>query len=153
MSGGVDSSYAAWKLREEGHHVEGFTFVAYEGSDTGPACRAAEYLGIPHHVVDLKGAFEERVITPFVDLYLKGYTPNPCVLCNRFIKGGVFLRTLLDDLGFEALATGTTPVRSGGRGWPGEPEDQGSPRVTSSPSWSRRPWRDSLPLGGSERST
>ena len=127
MSGGVDSSYAAWKLREEGHHVEGFTFVAYEGSDTGPACRAAEYLGIPHHVVDLKGAFEERVITPFVDLYLKGYTPNPCVLCNRFIKGGVFLRTLLDDLGFEALATGhyARKIRRAG-GWTlGEPEDQG----------------------------
>ena len=108
MSGGVDSSTAAWLLREAGCRVEG-AFMSRETCpcDAGQleaARRVAEFLEIPLHVVDLSAAFEV-LIDYFCSEYLRGRTPNPCAICNEQIK---FARLIdeADRLGFDYLATG-----------------------------------------------
>ena len=121
MSGGVDSSVAACLLRDEGYHVIGITMKTYtfdevggnRGNETGccgldafnDARRVAVQLGIPHYVVDFTGRFESEVISNFAGEYLKGRTPNPCIICNRKIKWGLLLEKAL-SLGAEYLATG-----------------------------------------------
>jgi tRNA-uridine 2-sulfurtransferase len=117
VSGGVDSSVAALLLKAQGHDVAGITMKlgAADGEiGGGKACalreiedarRVCRMLDIPHHVVDFSLELEERVVKPFIDEYMQGRTPNPCVACNRYIKFG----TLLDrvtDLGFDYIATG-----------------------------------------------
>ena len=97
MSGGVDSSVAAYLLKEKGYEVEGISFLMWEKpKGTSPACcslraveetaKTARQIGIPHDVIDVRGDFAEKVITPFVHAYISGLTPNPCILCNRHIK-------------------------------------------------------------------
>jgi tRNA-specific 2-thiouridylase len=119
MSGGVDSSTAAALLKEEGYEVIGLTMHLWDqtwdgkGSfgrccspdDIHDARRVADQLGIPHYMVNLKKAFEEAVVNNFVEEYLKGRTPNPCIHCNDRIKFG-FLLQKAEELGAEALATG-----------------------------------------------
>lgn len=111
MSGGVDSSAAALLLKEGGWNVQGVTFVAYDHSDVSRggtpeevegAQAVCRYLGIPHETVDWRQEFRDRVMEPFKKEYLRGRTPNPCMLCNREIKFG-----LLADRDPEArVATG-----------------------------------------------
>lgn len=91
MSGGVDSSVAAYLLKKEGYEVEGISFILWGESRFSTcllqeASKAAHYAGIPHSIIDVREAFLEKVVEPFVDAYMKGLTPNPCILCNRFIK-------------------------------------------------------------------
>lgn len=94
MSGGVDSSVAAGLLVEQGYRVVGVSLRLWEGRDTGPrncsdhrgAAEAAAALGIPHTVLDHRSDFRARVVAPFARSYLEGYTPNPCVACNRGFK-------------------------------------------------------------------
>ena len=114
MSGGVDSSVAAALLRDQGHDVVGVTLKLWGGeSDTGccsvadvdDARRAADKLGIDHHVFNLGREFDEHVVAPYVAEHAAGRTPNPCVECNRHIKFDVLLRRA-DQLGFDAVATG-----------------------------------------------
>ncbi len=114
MSGGVDSSVAAWLLKEQGHSVTGVTFTAAfeQGSrkccsirDIEDARKVCSFLGIPHRVIDLKDVFQARIISHFVDSYRRGLTPNPCVLCNRHVKFGALLEHALQE-GAEFLATG-----------------------------------------------
>jgi tRNA-specific 2-thiouridylase len=91
LSGGVDSSLAAALLKEEGWEVQGVHFVLpssdqeREGKQRA-AERVARHLGIPLATVDLGARFEERVVRPFVEGYLAGRTPNPCVVCNPEVK-------------------------------------------------------------------
>lgn len=104
MSGGVDSSMAACLLKEAGYRVEGLSFVLWEArARTDPttccslqaiedAARTAAHIGIPHSSLDVRGAFIERVIEPFVESYTRGLTPNPCILCNLHIKFPFLLR-------------------------------------------------------------
>jgi tRNA-uridine 2-sulfurtransferase len=112
MSGGVDSSVTAALLLEQGYDVEGVSLRMWEG-ETGPrvcsdyrgAKEIAGLLGMPHTLVDLRTEFEETVVKPFVQAYLHGRTPSPCVACNRDFKLG----TLLDWArrhGAEYVATG-----------------------------------------------
>jgi tRNA-specific 2-thiouridylase len=117
MSGGVDSSVTAYLLREQGYEVEGLSFILWEarsGIDfttrcslqaMGEASNAALHLGIPHSTIDIKDDFIEKVIEPFVNAYTSGLTPNPCVLCNRFIKFS-FLMIEAEKRGAEYISTG-----------------------------------------------
>jgi len=97
MSGGVDSSVAAALAKEEGYEVVGVTMKLLPACDPAFGCcgspedlavakRAAEKIGIPHYVLDFSPDFEKDVINYFVDSYIHGETPNPCIACNRHIK-------------------------------------------------------------------
>lgn len=121
MSGGVDSSVAAGLLVEQGYDVVGITIKTYKYEDVGgnvgndstccsldginDARRVALGLGIPHYTVDFTETFKEQIIDYFVDDYLQGNTPNPCVRCNRQIKWAEMLKKA-DALGAEFIATG-----------------------------------------------
>jgi tRNA-specific 2-thiouridylase len=98
MSGGVDSSVTAYLLKEQGYEVEGVSFILYEArlKNTFSGCcsieaikdaaRTAAHMGVKHTSVDLREEFMEKVIEPFIDAYSKGITPNPCIMCNRYVK-------------------------------------------------------------------
>jgi tRNA-specific 2-thiouridylase len=118
MSGGVDSSVVAAILKRQGYDVVGVTLQLYDhgeavhragsccaGQDIHDARRVAEALGIPHYVLDYESRFRHAVIDSFVDSYLSGETPVPCIECNRQIKFRELLETAR-DLGAAVLATG-----------------------------------------------
>lgn len=115
MSGGVDSSVAAWLLKEQGYQVEGLFMKNWEQDDTDTYCPAAQdladaqavcnQLDIPLHSVNFAEQYWERVFTHFLNEYEKGRTPNPDVLCNKEIKFNAFLNHAL-KLGAEFIATG-----------------------------------------------
>ncbi|MBQ7680666.1 MAG: tRNA 2-thiouridine(34) synthase MnmA [Oscillibacter sp.] len=103
MSGGVDSSVAAWLLLRQGWECVGVTMRLHDASgDVQDAADVARRLGIPHTVLDLRAEFEKEVITPFAEAYARGDTPNPCVICNRRVKFGALARRVDADY----LATG-----------------------------------------------
>jgi tRNA-specific 2-thiouridylase len=118
MSGGVDSSVAAARLLAEGHDVVGVTLHLWDypddGSVRGRCCapedvhdarRVADKLGFPHYAFDRRELFRETVVGPFVEDYLAGATPSPCVRCNRGVKIPELLR-IADRLGAARIATG-----------------------------------------------
>jgi tRNA-specific 2-thiouridylase len=114
MSGGVDSSVAAARLLDAGHDVTGVTLKLWGGasdsgccsvSDVEDARRVAAQLGIPHYVFNFADDFTVSVVDPYVDAYVHGTTPNPCVECNRSIKFGRLLDRAV-ALGFDLVATG-----------------------------------------------
>src|SRR5918995_877127 len=99
MSGGVDSSVTAGLLVEQGYDVQGVSLRMWEGrlgprvcSDHRGAKEIAEFLGIPHELLDLRSQFVETVVKPFAQDYISGRTPNPCVACNRDFKLGTLLQ-------------------------------------------------------------
>lgn len=118
MSGGVDSSVAAARLVAAGFDVVGVTLHLWDypddGSVRGRCCapedvhdarRVADVLGIPHYAFDRRREFEQEIVTPFVESYLAGETPSPCVRCNRGVKMKELFQ-LADRLGAERVATG-----------------------------------------------
>lgn len=108
MSGGVDSSVAAYLLREQGFDPVGVTLQLHHcaGMDDVTDARAmAEQLGLDHHVFDLSDHFRACVMDHFVSEYEQGRTPNPCVECNRRVKFGLLLDKA-GELGCGAVATG-----------------------------------------------
>ncbi len=114
LSGGVDSTMAAYLIQESGSEVLGVTMLldAKDGSakkkenDTLRQARlVAEELGIAHHVLDLSGGFDEMVKKYFICEYSNGRTPNPCVVCNSRIKFGLLLSKAL-ELGCDKIVTG-----------------------------------------------
>ncbi|MDT8404949.1 tRNA 2-thiouridine(34) synthase MnmA [Sulfuriflexus sp.] len=115
MSGGVDSSVAAYLLLEQGYAVEGLFMKNWEEDDTGEYCTAAvdledaqqvcDRLGIRLHTVNFSAEYWDRVFEHFLAEYRAGRTPNPDVLCNREIKFRAFLDHAI-SLGAEAIATG-----------------------------------------------
>ena len=116
MSGGVDSSVAALVLKDAGYEVVGLTMRLFNCSRirSGSCCseqdrldarRVCMHLGIPHKTVDLSEAFKEKVIEPFVDSYVKGETPSPCILCNEYLKFDALIEEAR-KLGFDKVATG-----------------------------------------------
>ncbi len=117
MSGGVDSSVAAFLLKEQGYDIAGVTMnlrVKGAGDASARCCgpdaledarRVCERLGVAHHVVDYARELEEQVVSRFVREYERGRTPNPCVDCNRHLKFGTLLEKAV-AMGFDFLATG-----------------------------------------------
>lgn len=105
ISGGVDSSVAALLLQEQGYEVIGVTFRFTEEFDPSDAIKVCEKLRIEHHVVDYRKIFKEKVINRFIDDYNKGITPNPCVLCNRFVKFNFLYEKML-EYNADYMATG-----------------------------------------------
>jgi len=114
MSGGVDSSVAAARLKASGHDVTGVTLKLWGGesdsgccsvSDVEDARRVAAQLGIPHYTFNFTDDFTTAVVDPYVEAHAAGRTPNPCVECNRSIKFGRLLERA-EATGFDALATG-----------------------------------------------
>ena len=118
LSGGVDSSVAALLLKERGYRVRAAAMHLWDRpcvKDRAGACcsprdfldarRVAEKLAVPFEVLDLAAPFRERVVRPFVEAYLAGRTPNPCVLCNHRIKFDLFLEAARER-GCAFVATG-----------------------------------------------
>ena len=86
ISGGVDSSVAAYLLKNDGFEVIGITFRFTEEFDPADAIETCKKLNIEHHILDYRSIFKELVIDKFINDYKNGLTPNPSVLCNRLIK-------------------------------------------------------------------
>ena len=118
MSGGVDSSVAAWLLQQQGLEIAGATMRLYEppcalaapgacgsGDDATAAKTVCEQLGIPHDTFRFTEAFQREVIDRFAVGYLRGETPNPCIDCNRYIKFRCFLDAA-NKRGYDRIATG-----------------------------------------------
>lgn len=120
MSGGIDSTVSAMLLKEQGYDVVGVTFRTFDSIKESCLAKEkgccsiesimeaklnAERMGIEHHIVDFRDTFRRCVIQNFIDEYMSGHTPNPCVLCNRHIKWGEMLR-LADKWGCDFIATG-----------------------------------------------
>ena len=113
VSGGVDSATALLLLRDSGYEVEGVTMINFD-EELVPGCTPSEAndakklcssLSIPHHTVDLKEEFKKTVVNDFVSSYNIGETPNPCVVCNRYLKFGA-LYDYAKEHGAEEYATG-----------------------------------------------
>lgn len=120
MSGGVDSSVAAYLLKEQGYEVIGATMQIwqdepdYDISDEGGCCglsavddarRVANMLDIPYYVMNFKKEFKTKVMDYFIREYLSGRTPNPCIACNRYVKWESLLQRSL-SIGADYIATG-----------------------------------------------
>lgn len=120
MSGGVDSSVAAWLLKEQGYEVIGVTMQIWQEQEEtqqqeeGGCCglsavedarRVAAMLDIPYYVMNFKAEFKRHVMDYFVAEYLRGHTPNPCIACNRYVKWESLLKRSL-DIGADYIATG-----------------------------------------------
>lgn len=120
MSGGVDSSVAAYLLKEQGYDVIGVTMQIWQDEETaaveenGGCCglsavddarRVAAQLDIPYYVMNFKNDFKKNVIDYFVDEYKNGRTPNPCIACNRYVKWESLLQRSL-MIGADYIATG-----------------------------------------------
>ncbi len=120
MSGGVDSSTAAALLQRQGYEVTGATLKLWDAVTDGDSARgrtccsledvedarqSAFKLGIPFYVLNMKDVFEERVVQYFVQSYLEGETPNPCIACNRYIKFSAMLQKA-NALEMDYIATG-----------------------------------------------
>ncbi len=106
MSGGVDSSTAAYLACQEGYCCTGATMeLVSGGADAADARSVAQRLGMEHVVLPFQQAFSQQVIQPFVDSYEQGLTPNPCIRCNQALKFGVLLDWALEH-GYDYVASG-----------------------------------------------
>ena len=108
MSGGVDSSVAAHLLKNQGFDCLGVTMLLCEkenSNDVEDAKKVADAVGIPFEMWDYREKFDTEVIKRFVQTYVEGQTPNPCVECNHYIKFGVMMDRMY-ELGYDYLATG-----------------------------------------------
>ena len=119
MSGGVDSSVAAYFMKEKGYECIGATMKLYDNDDIGismekTCCSLSDIedaravcrkLGMPYYVFNFKDEFEEKVINKFISTYEAGATPNPCIDCNRYLKFEKLMQRM-NELGYDCIVTG-----------------------------------------------
>ena len=108
MSGGVDSSVAAFLMQQAGYRCGGAIMELWKENITGAAADAkavADRLGIPFYILDASNTFRQQVVDYFIRSYEEGLTPNPCVRCNRHLKFSYFLDAAL-SLGYDSIVTG-----------------------------------------------
>lgn len=107
MSGGVDSSVAAYLLKEKAYDVTGVTLQLCKEHevDCADAKAVSEKMNIPHVTANMSAKFYEKVVDDFVKCYKDGKTPNPCIVCNKYIKFGAMLEFAFEN-GMDYIATG-----------------------------------------------
>lgn len=115
LSGGIDSTATLLRLHEEGHDVIGMTMKAtFNNQEHGKCCsiedvhdarKVCQSIGVRHYVIDVKNEFYEKIIRYFIEDYLKGNTPNPCLFCNELIKFKKLIEAA-STLGYNYFATG-----------------------------------------------
>ena len=110
LSGGIDSSYCAFLLKEQGHEVVGIYLKLHDDEkkhaiNINNVEKIGQNLGLEIHIIDAKELFKKHIYNYFVDSYQQGLTPNPCALCNPLIKFG-FAHEKMKELGCQKLATG-----------------------------------------------
>lgn len=115
MSGGVDSSVAAYLIKSKGYDIKGVTLKLHSDKTSDPSCcteqdiidakSVCDNLGIPHEVINFTDDFNRKVIDNFVNTYIEGGTPNPCIECNRHIKFKKLLK-MAEDENFDYVVTG-----------------------------------------------
>ena len=148
LSGGVDSAVAARLLQREGHEVLGLFLDIGDDTARAGAVSAAEFLGVELRIADVSGPLEKCVCAPFTSSYLRGETPNPCIMCNPAVK----FKSLLDcadETGAELIATGHYARAEDGALYKGRPANDQSYmlcRLTRG-----QVSRLTLPLGGLEK--
>ena len=108
ISGGVDSSVAAYLLKKQGYEVLGLWMdILGNPENAADARRVTEFLSIPFHIIDVHNEYRDSVISYIQEIYSLGKTPNPCVMCNRKIKFGAFLeKARSSGINFDLFATG-----------------------------------------------
>ena len=109
LSGGVDSSVAAILLKEKGYDVIGVTMKLLEKENDSSICDAkkvADSLGIEFHILNLQDEFKKHVIDSFAHEYISGRTPNPCIVCNKYLKFGLLLTKSKELFNADYIATG-----------------------------------------------
>ncbi|MBR0207418.1 MAG: tRNA 2-thiouridine(34) synthase MnmA [Oscillospiraceae bacterium] len=148
FSGGVDSAVSAALLRRAGWEVVGLYLDNTDENARRDAVDTAAFLSIPLEIRDVRAELEEKVCAPFCQSYLRGETPNPCILCNPSVKFRALLETA-DRLGAEAIATGHYARAEGGALYKGQPSNDQSYMLCRL----RREQLDRLvlPLGGMEK--
>jgi tRNA-specific 2-thiouridylase len=118
LSGGVDSTVSAYLLQQQGYEVVGLYMKLhdivenYHEENLKNVKKVADYLGIEYHIADFTNEFKALVYDYFVDDYKNALTPNPCVVCNRFIKFGMMMQ-YANNLGIEKIATGHYVISDG----------------------------------------
>jgi len=125
FSGGVDSAVCAKLLTEQGHEVLGLYLDNTDENAKNDAINAAGFIGIPLRIIDVHAELEERVCVRFAEAYLRGETPNPCIICNPTLK----FRSLCDyadEVGAEHIATGHYARAEGGVLYKGRPANDQS---------------------------
>ncbi len=125
FSGGVDSAVCAALLKKEGYEVHGLYLDNTDESSRRDAETTAEYLGIELRVLAIKSELEEKVCRPFAASYLRGETPNPCILCNPTVKFKALLAEA-ERIGAEKIATGHYARAEGGALYKGRPANDQS---------------------------
>lgn len=125
FSGGVDSAVCAVLLRNQGHEVQGVYLDNAGEAEREYAVHAAEQIGLPLTVLDVKAELEEKVCRPFAACYLRGETPNPCILCNPELKFRELL-SAAERVGAEHIATGHYARAQNGGIYKGHPANDQS---------------------------
>lgn len=125
FSGGVDSAVCASLLKKEGYEVYGLYLDNTDENSRNDAISAAEFIGIPLEIVDVKQELEEHVCRPFTEAYLRGETPNPCIICNPSVKFKNLME-YADMIGAEFISTGHYARAENGRIYKGHPENDQS---------------------------
>lgn len=125
FSGGVDSAVCAKLLKDSGFEVHGLYMDNTDAAALGDAVRTAQFIGIPLKVVDVHAQLDARVCSRFTESYLRGETPNPCIICNPTLK----FKTLLDyanEIGADNIATGHYARAENGALYKGQPSNDQS---------------------------